>query len=181
MIIEGCDLWGRRLSYVEWIIPNSNNDECDPIRLPQTNAVKPQHSHPGPIRPDHTDGVGAHASVLLPDGNIVTCGGETYYGNEVSKCQILTSTGDTRSFPSMIYKRSKFGMSTIKGAIYVIGGYPSINKMESINITTGNQWKKEPNMPFEGYGHCVVTIKEKIVVIGGRKNVKIHVSKNNSF
>jgi len=156
VIIGGKANSRKFLSNVELISPSSNNDECDPTDL--------------------NEEVYAHASVLSSDGNIVTCGGRNKNENDLSKCQIQKSTGETRSFPSMINKRSYFGMSIIDGTIYAIGGFLSWNEMESINIKTGDQWKEEANLPFRVSGHCVVTINKKIVVIGGgyRK-----VSKNN--
>ena len=138
------------LSDVELISPSSDNDECDPTDLNEEVAY--------------------HASVLSPDGKIVTCGGENKIGDHLSKCQIQTSTGETRSYPSMINIRYGFGMAIINGTIYAIGGqngFDRINKMESINIMTENQWKDELDMPFRVTGHCVVTISTKMVVIGG--------------
>ena len=164
VVIGGIDSnWNyKRLSNVELVTPSSNNDECDPTDLNEEVAY--------------------HASVLSPEGNIVTCGGEDKKRNRLSKCQIQTSTGETLSFPSMIHKRSRFGMSMIDGILYAIGGYPSYNKMESINIKTGDQWKEEANMPFQVSGHCVATINNKIVVIGGWiGGWNGRVSKNNSF
>ena len=146
------------LSDIELISPSSKNDECNPTDL--------------------NEEVYDHSSVLSVDGNIVTCGGKNKNLNRLSKCQIQTSTGETRSFPSMINKREEFGMSIINGTIYAIGGYPSSNKMESINIKTGDQWKEEANTPFRVNGHCVVTINNKIVVIGGYDR-EYEVSKNN--
>ena len=155
IIIGGSPDYQKYLSNVELITPSSNNDDCDPTDLNEEVAY--------------------HASVLSPDGNIVTCGGRDKNFNLLSNCQIQTSTGETRSFPSMIDKRSLFGMSIIDGTVYAIGGYPPHNKMESINIKTGDQWKEEANMPFSVFRHCVVTINTKIVVIGGRVS-KNHVS-----
>ena len=163
VVIGGIDSnWNyKRLSNVELVTPSSNNDECDPTDLNEEVAY--------------------HASVLSPEGNIVTCGGEDKKRNRLSKCQIQTSTGETRSFPSMINKRSKFEMSIVNGILYAIGGHlltswGSSNKMESINIKTGKLWKEEANLPFRVHSHCVVTINNKIVVIGGSKG---GVSKNN--
>ena len=141
VIIGGSPSYGKYLSNVELIIPSSNNDECD---LTDLNEV-----------------VAYHASVLSPDGNIVICGGRNKNENDLSKCQIQKSTGETRSFPSMINKRSFFGISIINETIYAIGGYLSWNEMESINIKTGDQWKEEANLPFRVAGHCVVTINKK--------------------
>ena len=135
------------LSDVELISPSSDNDECDPTDLNEEVAY--------------------HASVLSPDGKIITCGGNDKNWNDLSKCQIQTSTGETRSFPSMTDKRAWFEMAIIHGTLYAIGGWSSYNKMESINIMTENQWKDEPDMPFRVTGHCVVTISTKMVVIGG--------------
>ena len=132
------------------ITPSSNNDACDPTDLNEEVYV--------------------HASVLSPDGNIISCGGRNK-NNHLSKCQIQTSTGETRSYPPMINKRYGFGMAIINGTIYATGGqndgFDRYNKMESINIMTENQWKDEPDMPFRVTGHCVVTISTKMVVIGG--------------
>ena len=149
LVIGGRGLNYKFLSDVELVTPSSNNDQCDPTDL--------------------NEEVYAHASVVSREGNIVTCGGYNKNWNPSSKCQIETSTGETRFFSSMNYKRYWFGMSIINGIIYAIGGYSSsYNKMESINIKTENHWKVEANMPFEVWSHCVVTINTKIVVIGGR-------------
>ena len=156
VIIGGSPGYQIYLSNVELITPSSNNDQCDPTDL--------------------NEEVASHASVLSPDGNIISCGGENKPWKPLSKCQIQTTTGETRSFPSLINERAWFGMSIINGTIFAIAGFSSWNKMESINIKTGDQWKEEANTPFRVYGHCVVTINNKIVVIGG---YDVEVSKNN--
>jgi len=151
--IGGRDRPENFVSIVELISPSSNNDECDPTNL--------------------NYGVSHHASVLSPDGKMVWCGGIGKNDSVLSKCQVQAPTGETRPFPSMINKRYYLGMSIIDGIIYNFGGWPSGNKMESININTGNQWKEEQNLPFRALDHCFVTIGSKIAVIGGWNGGKL--------
>ena len=75
----------------------------------------------------------------------------------------------------MTGRRSNFGMVNIKGIIYAIGGDPSYDTMETINIETGNQWQKE-SLPFKVDEHCVVNINTTIILIGGRNRQNLDVS-----
>merc|ERR1712218_701752 len=64
-------------------------------------------------------------------------------------------------------KRRSFGMVIISDVIYVIGGYPSKTKMETMNLKTDNRWTQH-DLQFSVQYHCVTRVGEnKIVVIGG--------------
>ena len=131
---------------------NTNNEGCDTLYL--------KHS------------VLYHATVASSKG-VITCGGLNG-GFWASKCLLLDSNGQT-SFPSMTGRRSNFGMVNIKGIIYAIGGDPSYDTMETINIETGDQWQKE-SLPFKVDEHCVVNINTTIILIGGRNRQNLDVS-----
>ena len=116
--------------------------------------------------------VTGHATAISSDGDVITCGGtdkniNTRNTHMISKCQIKTSTGKTRSFPSMVNRRRNFGMVIVKDRLFAIAGYRTENKMETINEKNGTQWIEESKMPFKVYNQCVVAIGTKIFVIEG--------------
>ena len=132
------------LSNIELISTKKDNVNCDPPDLPY--AVR-----------DH--------STVASDHGLITCGG--WDGRYLSKCHLQHKNGSTSSFPSMQSKRRDFGMVIIFDVIYVIGGYPSITKMETMNLKTDNRWTVH-DLPFDVKYHCVTRLGEnKIVVIGG--------------
>lgn len=142
----GCSRVNGYLSDVELVSLDSDNKKCDPIDL--FYEVRDQET------------------IITPKG-ILTCGGTKINWNTLSSCTLQTTSGDTRFFPSMNSKRRWFGMVSIDDMIYAIGGYPSDDTMESINIKDGTQWKQE-FMPFKVRKHCVVSVNSKVIVIGGK-------------
>ena len=121
------------------------------------------------IPPDLPYSLGEHASVVSDKG-IISCGG--YNRTIQSACTIQTATGETRSFPSMVSPHSNLGMVIIKDVIYAIGGFPTDNKMETINIKKKRKWTRRI-LPFHVYSHCVVSINNTIIVIGGLGTTRI--------
>ena len=147
------------------------------------------------INCDHTDlpyKVSDHASVYIPVLNgILTCGGEyseyreySEYSegkpdsspdiSELSKCILQRKGNDSDQFPALNSGRYMLSMTSIADNIYAIGGchgechggLQNKNTMETINLNTDRQWKKE-EMPFSVYGHCSVKLGNKIIVTGG--------------
>ena len=106
-----------------------------------------------------------HSSVLTRNG-VITCGG---YGYGID-CILQTKNG-TRQFPSMNRNRKDFGLALNNDKLFAIGGYSGgrlVDSMETIDIN-GNQWSEVP-LPFKTDGHCVVSMNNKIVVMGGGNN-----------
>ena len=115
-----------------------------------------------------------HASVASSEG-VITCGGRSPKNSPnwmfpkiydtLSKCILQTSKGQI-FFPSMVTTRYSYGMINVEGIIYAIGGYPGEDTMETINIETGVQWKKE-SLPFNALTHCLVNINTTLISVGG--------------
>ena len=155
-----------RVSDVELVRLGSDTDYCDPADLGNRIYM--------------------HESVTTSKG-VLTCGGSPLNAGTIytNSCTLQTATGELRSFPSMDCKRYEFQMVNIDDTIYAIGGggtrsstsilsdgcedgsgRGSRDTMEIINVKNGNQWIIE-DIPFTAQGQCVVTINDKIVVIGG--------------
>ena len=138
-----------RLSDIELLTFDENYNECNV--------------------PDLDEPVCNHASVTSSRG-VITCGGLRNVTSS-SKCAILYS-GETSSFPSMVKKRSDFGIVNVNETLYSIGGesynlkFPSYNTMETINLKNGTEWTLE-EIPFSAADHCTLTIGYKIYVVGG--------------
>ena len=106
-----------------------------------------------------------HSSVNR--NGVVTCGGDRV-GQE-SDCILQTKNG-TRHFPSMNQSRRIFGLGLSNDKLFAIGGFKIYkNTMETIDIN-GYQWNEEMTLPFQTWGHCVVSMNDKIVVMGGGNN-----------
>ena len=154
-INNGSESSGIPLFDVKLVNFNAENKGCDPLDLGYA--------------------VGDHASVATSKG-VITCGGSTENTSNfwdtmgtmgTTNCTLQTLLGQT-TFPSLVEKRSWFGMVNVEGVIYAIGGDLSymFHTMETINIDTGIQWKIE-SLPFYEYNQCVVNINTTIIVIGG--------------
>ena len=111
-----------------------------------------------------------HASVTSSKG-VITCGGYKN-GDHLSKC-VIQYNGQTSFFPSMIGKRSGFGIINVNGTLYSIGGSTdfisepeSPYTMETINLKYGTKWEQE-KIPFARNDICTVNIGSKIYVTGG--------------
>ena len=129
---------------------------CDPVDLPYK--------------------VKYHESVYTPALNgILTCGGMDKNQNRLSKCILQREGNDSNQFPALHSKRTGFSLASISDYIYAIGGIPNKNTMETINLTTDKQWKKE-ELPFSVSGHCSVGLGNKIIITGGY-NVRMNISK----
>ena len=116
------------LSDIEALRLDEDGTNCDPTDLPYQVAF--------------------HASVHTPplDG-AVTCGGRDKNEIYLSKCILQRRGDDSIHFPSLRLKRAWFSLTSISDKIYAIGGYPNENTMETINLHTDRQWKKE-EMPL---------------------------------
>ena len=155
---------GSRLSDVKLIRFSNEKESCVPHDL------------------DHS--VVHHGSVATSKG-VITCGGVTKWerGKAIdilSKCFLQTSFEQT-SFPSMVQKRASFQMVNLEGIIYAIGGYPSYDTMEFINIEQYDiapRWWKwhEESLPFKVDDPCVVNINTTIILIGGNEPHTTNVS-----
>ena len=149
MVIGGSN--GSTLSDVELVSFGNENKGCKPRDL------------------DY--GVYNHASVASSKG-VLTCGGvgNGNYGGvrtekALSKCILQTSNGKT-FFPSLVNRRGGLGLVNVEGTIYALGGSPSYDTMETINLETGSEWKIE-SLPFNMSSFCVVNINTTIIVTGG--------------
>jgi len=138
----------RLLSDIEAISLDEDVGNCNPTDLPYK--------------------VCGHSSVYSPvvEG-IVTCGGMggmTF--DTLSKCILQRKRNNSNQFPSLNSKRRDFSLTAISNKIFAIGGYPNSNTMETMNLNTDRQWKKE-ELPFSVSGHCSVGLGNKIIVTGG--------------
>ena len=139
------------LSNIELIGLQNDNVNCDPPDLPYV--------------------VGRHSTVASEQG-LITCGGWDG-SNYLSKCHLQHKNGSTTSLPSMQFERHSFGMVIISDVIYVIGGWPSTTKMETMNLKTDNRWTVH-DLPFDVMDHCVTRVGEnKVVVIGGYDGINV--------
>ena len=90
--------------------------------------------------------------------------------NPINSCALQTKEGKIRSFPSMVEDRSDFGLALNNDKLFAIGGLKRdgfvSNTMETIDII-GDQWKVEEPLPFITSDHCIVSMDNKIVVMGG--------------
>ena len=81
----------------------------------------------------------------------------------------------------MVSQRIYFQMVVIKDSLYAIGGLPTSNTMEVINIKNGREWVQE-ELPFSVFSHCAVVINNNIIVTGGYSHgtvsEKLYTSKN---
>ena len=147
---------GGALSNIEVVSLDDDSINCDPTDLPYK--------------------VEGHASVYTPvlDG-LLTCGGKDKNGNALSKCILQRKENESNHFPALISKRLGLSLTSISDTIYAIGGYPNKNTMETINLNTDKQWKKE-ELPFSVAAHCSVRLGNKIIVAGG-SDVNYKVSK----
>ena len=74
----------------------------------------------------------------------------------------------------MIRPRSAFGMGLINQSLIVVGGNGALNKMEKINLQSG-QWN-ELDLPFAVSRHCVVSINDTMLLSIGGYDEKDNVS-----
>ena len=144
------------LSDIEAVSIDENDINCDPTDLPYK--------------------VAGHASVYNPvlDG-ILTCGGADENRNPLTKCILQTKGNESNQFPSLNSKRHGLSLTAISNKIFAIGGFPNSNTMETMNLNTDRQWKKE-ELPFSVFGHCSVALGNKIIITGGY-NVRMNISK----
>ena len=117
--------------------------------------------------PDLNEGVERHASVTS-SRSVITCGGVDKNINKLSKCVILDKE-EIRSFPSMVQKRSEFGMLNVNETLYSIGGWGSQDTMETINLNYDSKWTQK-KLGFSAVEHCMINIGSEIYVMGGRNS-----------
>lgn len=142
-----------RLSDVELVSIQTNNDLCDPLDL------------------DYK--VDGHSSVWTPHG-VLSCGGGTGSGR-LSKCVLQTKQGQTTTFPSMKKGRYNFGLGIVNNMVYAVGGFRTQTTMEKINFKTDSEWTLI-KLPFSVDNHCLATTTKSLVITGGYHNgaSKIH-------
>ena len=144
----------NRLSDVELVSTQTNNDLCNPLDLPYI--------------------VRDHASVGT-DLGILTCGGiitSVSFTSSVrtSKCVLQTKEGQTTTFPLMKRTRANFGLGIVNDMVYAVGGYQGgETTMEKINFKTDSEWTLT-NLPFSVYHHCLATTTKSLVITGGYDN-----------
>ena len=137
---------------------NGNTADCDPLDLPFP--------------------VADHASVMIEEG-ILTCGGTTTSTatntstsngttsiSLTSNCNILAAFGGIRSFPPMISDGRDFKMVLVNDVVYALGKNSSERSMETIHVKNATHWTQE-SLPINVSDSCVVTMSNKIFVIGG--------------
>lgn len=146
LFIIGGGYFGSWNSDVELISLQRNNEICNIDQLDIGYQVE------------------AHASVSTRLG-VITCGGAIapYFQDGIKNCTLLTKNGQTREFPSMIHPRKNFGLALNNDKLFAIGD----ETMETIDIN-GDQWTEDENtLQVWNSGHCVVSVNNKIIVLGG--------------
>ena len=116
--------------------------------------------------------ISRHASVVTPTG-IVTCGGR-HKSKHLNTCKRLTSSGNWASFPSMISKRSRYGLLMMNGLLWAVGGYGGKempwSTMEYIDPRNPTEWTLK-SMPFDVGGHCLTELSnQRLMVTGGYRS-----------
>ena len=109
----------------------------------------------------------SHASVYVPFlSGVVTCGGR-HESDRFAKCIIQTKHSSSIEFAMMNTKRSFFTMVTNGIEIFSLGGYPSLNTTERIDVTNENRSWVQQEMPFSVASHCAVIVDSRIILSGG--------------
>ena len=138
---------GRCLSDIEALSRDEDDINCDPTDLPYK--------------------VYDHASIYTPIfQGVVTCGGRNKIWNTLSKCILQRKGNDSNNFPDLNLKRSGLSLTAISNKIFAIGGWPNSKTMETINLNTDKQWKKD-ELPFSVSEHCSIGLGNNIIVTGG--------------
>ena len=96
----------------------------------------------------------------------MTCGGRDKIWNTLSKCILQRKGNDSNHFPYLNLKRSGLSLTAISNKIFAIGGWPNSKTMETINLNTDKQWKKD-ELPFSVSEHCSIGLGNNIIVTGG--------------
>jgi len=159
LIIGGLDYFSSGippseiLSDVKVLTFDANDDECK--------------------MPDLDEAVYHHASVVSSRG-VITCGGTKKHAEKLSKC-IIQHNEKTSSFPSMVWKRTSFGMLNVNETLYSVGGFYDWNHwkphgphttMETIDLNYDREWSLR-KLDFDVANHCMVNIGSMIYVVGG--------------
>lgn len=133
--------------------------------------------------PTFPEALHGHSSILLPDGNILICGGINSLGNAVNSAYIFNHiTGDYRKVASMSSTRAYYSLVVIPenngASIFVIGGYSgssgnysSVRSVERVNYQNGQvniNWISLDDMDV-GRGDCGATWdkSDRIIINGG--------------
>ena len=141
-------------------------------RLSNVEALDENQDLPCNI-PSYPIALDGHSSTVTTTG-ILVCGG--YSSGYRNDCYEYSSNSWT-SRPSMMTKRSHFGLIYLKGKIYAVGGFGdsgSKNSMEIFDSTT-RRWTNQ-SMPFSVDGHCITQLSaNQFILIAGKSG---RVSKN---
>lgn len=102
-------------------------------------------------------------------------GGRSYYGSQtgnVERFSLLTMRGEVRPEWEMPLPVRQAGAAAIGSKIYVVGGYDDVTKrsVSALQIfdTTTNTWKRGRNLPKALAQPSVVSVSNKLWVMGGR-------------
>ena len=133
--------------------------------------------------PDMPEALHGHRSVLLPDGNILICGGINAAGDAVNSAYIYDNeTGDYRKVASMANARAYHSLVAVPGddevSIFVIGGYSgnsgnysSVRSVERVNYRNGQvniNWINVGNMDIgRGDLRAAWDKSGRIIISGG--------------
>ncbi|XP_072432437.1 kelch-like protein 40b isoform X2 [Chiloscyllium punctatum] len=120
-----------------------------------------------------------HSSVVTKQNQIFVAGGLFYdEGNKESPLhsyflQFDPLDSDWLGMPALPSPRCLFGLGEAENAIYVIGG-KEVNEEEKTLDTVmcydrhTFKWGESDPLPYEVYGHSVVSHNERVYVIGGK-------------
>ena len=140
------------------------NHRNQAISAPLVEMIRMQHSSWTCNVTNLKIPISEHSSVATGIG-VIHCGG-LRDGQISSKCVLQSKNGQIRSFPSMVRPRRNFGLTVVHGVLIAVGGEGGYqNTMEAIHIY-GGSWS-EFQLPFSVQNHCLVSIDNKVVSIGG--------------
>ncbi|XP_078285342.1 kelch-like protein 40b isoform X2 [Rhinoraja longicauda] len=124
-----------------------------------------------------------HASLVTRENQIFVIGG--LYYNEENKESPLHSyfvqfdhlDSDWLGMPSLPSPRCLFGLGEAENAIYVLGGKEVGEGERSLDTVMCYdrhtfKWGESDPLPYDVYGHCVVSYNGQVYVIGGKRKDK---------
>ena len=75
-------------------------------------------------------------------------------------------------------------MFVVNNKLFAVGGYYAYgveNSFESIDLMNAKEWKKEKDLPFWVYGHCITRYNEThFLLTGGWLNRQVSLKKSSA-
>ncbi len=110
-----------------------------------------------------------HVSALLPDGRVLTAGGENDMGDMLSSSELINATtGHVEAGKDMIDRRKGAASAVIADSMYVCGGWndsATVNSCERFHL---EKWTTVTPMKQNRVQLAMVALDGKLFAIGGR-------------